>query len=36
MVPNYTFDGVHLKAKYIEIWKNFLKEHAVLSEDGNH
>lgn len=36
MVPDYTFDGVHLKAKYIEIWKNFLKEHAVLSEDGNH
>lgn len=30
MVPDYTFDGVHLKAKYIEIWKNFLKEHAVL------
>lgn len=29
MVPSYTFDGVHLKAKYIEIWKNFLKEHAV-------
>ena len=29
MVPDYTFDGVHLKAKYIEIWKNFLKEHAV-------
>lgn len=29
MLPDYTFDGVHLKAKYIEIWKNFLKEHAV-------
>lgn len=21
----YTFDGVHLKAQYIEIWKDFLK-----------
>ena len=25
----YTFDGVHLKAKYIAIWKEFLLEHAV-------
>ncbi|MCM1025366.1 MAG: GDSL-type esterase/lipase family protein [Roseburia sp.] len=29
MEPSYTFDGVHLKAQYIEIWKNFLKEHAI-------
>lgn len=29
MIPEYTFDGVHLKAEYIEIWKDFLKEHAV-------
>lgn len=29
VVPSYTFDGVHLKAKYIEIWKNYLKEHAI-------
>ena len=36
MVPDYTFDGVHLKAKYIEIWKNFLEEHAVLREDGSY
>ena len=26
----YTFDGVHLKAQYIEIWKDFLKTHAIL------
>lgn len=32
MEPEYTGDGVHLKAKYIDIWKNFLKSHAV-SED---
>lgn len=30
MVPEYTFDGVHLKAKYIDIWKDFLKAHAVV------
>ncbi len=29
MVPEYTFDGVHLKARYIDIWKDFLKSHAV-------
>ena len=29
MVPDYTFDGVHLKAKYIQIWKDFLKTHAI-------
>lgn len=27
--PSYTFDGVHLKAKYIEIWKDYLKTHAI-------
>lgn len=29
MIPDYTFDGVHLKAKYIEIWKDYLKTHAI-------
>lgn len=29
MVDSYTFDGVHLKAKYIQIWKDYLKENAV-------
>lgn len=29
LVQDYTFDGVHLKAKYIAIWKEFLMEHAV-------
>lgn len=33
MVPSYTFDGVHLKAKYVELWKEFLKEHAVTGYD---
>lgn len=31
MIPDYTFDGVHLKAKYIEIWKDYLKSHAIFS-----
>lgn len=29
MVEDYTFDGVHLKAQYIELWKDFLKQHAI-------
>lgn len=29
MVEAYTFDGVHLKAQYVEIWKDYLKENAV-------
>lgn len=29
MEPSYTFDGVHLKAKYVEIWKDYLKSHAI-------
>lgn len=32
MIPEYTFDGVHLKAKYIDIWKDFLKTHAIALE----
>lgn len=28
MVDSYTYDGVHLKAQYIPIWKDFLKCHA--------
>lgn len=28
--PTYTTDGVHLKASYIPIWKDFLKQHAVV------
>lgn len=32
MEPSYTFDGVHLMAQYIDIWKNYLKEHAIKLE----
>lgn len=30
MEPSYTTDGVHLMAQYIPIWKDFLKQHAVV------
>ena len=30
MEASYTFDGVHLKAQYIDIWKTYLKEHAIV------
>ncbi len=33
MIEEYTSDGVHLKAKYIPIWENFLKEHAILLDE---
>lgn len=36
MVASYTFDGVHLKAQYIDIWKTFLKEHAVVRRETDH
>lgn len=32
LTASYTFDGVHLKAQYIDIWKTFLKEHAVVRQ----
>ena len=32
MVAEYTHDGVHLKAQYIDLWKDYLKNHAVVRE----
>lgn len=29
MESSYTYDGVHLKAQYIPIWKDYLKSHVV-------
>lgn len=29
MIETYTFDGVHLKAQYTSIWKDYLKGNAV-------
>lgn len=34
MISNYTSDGVHLKAKYIDIWKQFLMENAVVRDNS--
>lgn len=28
--PEYTVDDIHLKARYYELWKNFLLEHGIL------
>lgn len=33
MEASYTFDGVHLKAQYVLIWKEFLKENALVLRD---
>lgn len=30
--PEYTHDGVHLYAQYIEIWKQYLLEHGINSK----
>ena len=29
LAPAYTFDGVHLRAQYIPLWKEYLKSHVV-------
>lgn len=29
LIAEYTHDGVHLKAQYISLWKDYLKTHAV-------
>lgn len=30
LVHEYTIDEIHLKAKYYEIWKQFLLEHGIV------
>nr|MCR4923242.1 hypothetical protein [Lachnospiraceae bacterium] len=30
LMPEMTFDGIHLKPGYMDIWKEFLKTHAVV------
>lgn len=32
LTADYTHDGVHLKAQYIALWKDYLKSHAVTPE----
>lgn len=30
LIPDYTWDQVHIKAQYYEIWKDFLLNHAIV------
>jgi hypothetical protein len=30
LLPDLTGDGVHLKAQYMELWKNYLMAHAIV------
>lgn len=30
LVPEYTWDQVHIKAQYYPLWKDFLLEHAII------
>ncbi len=30
--PEYTQDGVHMKANYYNLWSDYLKENAVVRE----
>jgi hypothetical protein len=29
LIASYTFDGIHLKAEYIQIWKDYLLAHGI-------
>lgn len=33
LTEEYTFDGVHLKVKFLDVWKDFLLEHPYCSEE---
>lgn len=33
MNPEYTSDGVHIKAKYISVWKDYLLLHGIEQEE---
>lgn len=33
LIADYTFDGVHLKAKFVSVWLDWLKSHAVQPRD---
>lgn len=32
LIDSYTFDGVHLQAKYVSIWTDWLRQHAVVTQ----
>lgn len=33
LVPDYTWDQVHIKAQYYPIWKDFLLQHAIVTDN---
>ncbi len=32
---DYTSDGIHIRSKYMQIWADFLKKHAVISGESD-
>ena len=32
LIESYTFDGVHLQAKYVYLWTDYLKQHAIQQD----
>lgn len=32
LIDSYTFDGVHLQAKYVYLWTDYLKQHAIRQD----
>lgn len=34
LVPDYTWDQVHIKAQYYPIWKDFLLQHAIVTDQS--
>ena len=32
LIPDYTWDQVHIKAQYYTVWKDFLLQHAIIVE----
>ncbi|MDE5818300.1 MAG: hypothetical protein K2N41_04910 [Lachnospiraceae bacterium] len=32
LIDSYTFDGVHLQAKYVSLWTDYLKQHAIQQD----
>lgn len=33
LIDDYTFDGVHLQAKFVYLWTDYLKQHAIKQAD---
>lgn len=33
LFDSYTFDGVHLQAKYVYLWTDYLKQHAIRQDE---